>query len=1102
MTTDRKSAGAPEASDRPAQDSLARRPLANDRRGSRLDGCQNSFTRMTFPAAGSSYSVSSPRPRNFLRRSGESEPPNHTRMNADARPRYGMPTFLAIVFVLSGAAGLIYESIWTRYLGLFVGHGAYAQIIVLTIFLGGMSAGAYVVGRVSERLRDPLAAYAFVELAIGIVGFLFHDIFVFTTNAAYDHLFPSMAGSPHEVVVVKWTIAGLLILPQSILLGATFPLMSAGVIRLVPREPGRVLSELYFANSLGGAAGVLLAGFWLLGVGGLPLTLDAAATTNLVVFLLALGAARYRSRGESAAPGTITAATEAPAATESLSRGIARLLLVVAFGTAVASFIYEISWIRMLSLLLGSATHSFELMLSAFILGLALGARWVRSRADRFADPVRSLGSIQLLMGLAALLTIPLYLAGFKWTAAFISALRPSDVGYDLFTVARYVACLAVMLPSTFCAGMTLPLITRMLMRSGEGERAIGVVYAANTLGSIIGVILAGLVLLPLVGLKALLVEGAVIDMALGVILIRVSGGSAQRRQQLAYLAAFAMVLATVASLTFNHFDRVMLSSGVYRYGSLPDPKGRKIIFYRDGRTATVSVGQSPVDGFSWISTNGKPDASVEREWMFPTPHARPRVLTGDISTQVLIPVITLAHMPTARLAAVIGEGSGMTSHFLLGSPTLEQAVTIEIEPQMVAGSRMFYPANRRVFDDKRSRFVIDDAKSFFATDARKYDVIISEPSNPWVSGVAGLFTDEFYHRASGYLTPRGVFGQWLHLYEIDDGLVLSVLSAIHNNFKSYAVYATSNEDILIVASNQSELPAPDWSVVRSPAIAHDLAGVVPFTPRELDATRLIDRRELAPLLDHFGTPNSDYRPVLDLGAERARFKRTTASGLGTLRIERFDALAAIFGERKSFDSSEVTTVPEVWPMRALAVGAILRDSVARPPADSEGGKDMRDALQYRWWLEATIAKGVAPPDWKRWTSTALTVERDIHGGTAGVADEPFYVRLESFMAHAHAPTQARQTIQFRHALAAWDFKAAAALADSLTPSALAFDSWILPDEVREGGAVARLELGDPEGARALWVRLAPAATRSPDALRSLLLNAYIIDAYRKRHAP
>ena len=202
----------------------------------------------------------------------------------------------------------------------------------------------------------------------------------------------------------------------------------------------------------------------------------------------------------------------------------------------------------------------------------------------------------------------------------------------------------------------------------------------------------------------------------------------------------------------------------------------------------------------------------------------------------------------------------------------------------------------------------VDDAKSFFATDARKYDIIISEPSNPWVSGVSGLFTDEFYHRVRGYLTPNGVFGQWLHLYEINDGLVLSVLAAIHKNFASYSVYLTSNDDMLIVASNLPEMPAPDWSVITSPGIASDLAGVVPFTPRSLDATHLIDRRELAPLLDRYlanYSPNSDYRPVLDLGAERARFKRETASGFGTLRVERFDAVGAMFGDKRPFDDAD-----------------------------------------------------------------------------------------------------------------------------------------------------------------------------------------------------
>ncbi len=376
--------------------------------------------------------------------------------------------------------------------------------------------------------------------------------------------------------------------------------------------------------------------------------------------------------------------------------------------------------------------------------------------------------------------------------------------------------------------------------------------------------------------------------------------------------------------------------------------------------------------------------------------------------------------------------------------------------------------------------------------------MIISEPSNPWVSGVSGLFTDEFYHRVRGYLTPNGVFGQWLHLYEINDGLVLSVLSAIHRNFSSYTVYLTSNDDMLIVASNLPEMPTPDWRIVSSPGIAADLAGVVPFTPRSLNALHLVDRRELAPLLDRFGSPNSDYRPVLDLGAERSRFKRETALGFGTIRVERFDPLAAMFGERRPFDDTPRTSVPEIWQLHSLTIGAALRNPSITIDADSAGGKDARDARQSRWELYSTMSTGAPAPDWKRWTLAALDVERNIHGGTAGVADESFYSTLASYMARAHAPDRARQSIAFRHALATWDFPSASALADSLAPAAMTYESWISADEIREGGMVAKLKLGDPIAARRLWVSLSTASSRPRDALRSLLLDAYLIDECEK----
>src|SRR5207302_1481567 len=179
--------------------------------------------------------------------------------------------------------------------------------------------------------------------------------------------------------------------------------------------------------------------------------------------------------------------------------------------------------------------------------------------------------------------------------------------------------------------------------------------------------------------------------------------------------------------------------------------------------------------------------------------------------------------------------------------------------------------------------------KSYFASAQHPFDVIVSEPSNPWVSGVAGLFTDEFYHRVRGWLAPDGVFGQWLHLYEIDDPLVLDVLAAIHRNFAAYDVYLVSNSDILVVATNAPRVPAPDWHVLALPTLAADLRHTLPLDSATLAGAKLIDRAALAPLLDGWPDVNSDFHPILDLGAERTRFMRRRATGFRELTVGRFD---------------------------------------------------------------------------------------------------------------------------------------------------------------------------------------------------------------------
>ena len=784
-----------------------------------------------------------------------------------------MLALLTLVFVISGAAGLIYESIWSRYLSLLVGHSAYAQIIVLVIFLGGMSLGALLVGQRSERLRYPLVWYAAIEAAIGVIGLLFNFLYLDISDAAYDTIFPALAGG-WALVVVKWLVAALLILPQSILLGTTFPLMSAGAIRLLRARTGRVLGLLYFANSFGAAAGVLVAGFVLLDRVGLPGTLITAAMLNFIAAgATALGARFARSPASAAETVAFEPLPNEFRATAGPTP--VRLLLAVSFGTAVASFIYEIAWIRMLSLVLGSATHSFELMLSAFILGLALGAFWIRGRVDRLANPLALLGAVQCIMGTLAIATLPLYVASFGWVATLLDTFKQSDAGYRGFLAARYAICLLVMMPATFCAGITLPLITKMLMDDGgrvRGERAIGAVYGLNTLGSIAGVLMAGLLLMPLLGLKLLLIAGAAVDIALGLALLLVvvhagEGDMTRPSTRLREPSASKLIALTVAIAAFValiaivvDFDPMRLTSGVYRYAVVPKKGDYTIPFYKDGRTATVSIRRMQ-NGFITLSTNGKPDASMDSSWKNPLPNATPQALERDIATQVLLPVVTLAHRPTAREVAVIGQGSGMTSHLLLGSPNVRHLATIEIEPEMINASRAFYPANRRVFEDPRAHFVLDDAKSYFAASGRRFDLILSEPSNPWVSGVSGLFTTEFYRRVRTHLADGGVFGQWLHLYELDDALATQVLAALDQNFPSYEIFFTSNADILIVASNDRVLPTPDWHVVDFPGLADDLRRAIPLTPEALEATRLAGRQLLHPYLSTQVAPTAHTGP-------------------------------------------------------------------------------------------------------------------------------------------------------------------------------------------------------------------------------------------------
>ncbi len=835
---------------------------------------------------------------------------------------------LFLIFTVSGFSGLIYESIWTHYLKLFLGHAAYAQSLVLAIFMGGMALGSWLCSRYSPRWKNLLIGYALAEGLIGLLALFFHNVFDQALQLSYSGIIPHL-GSATSVYAYKWTLSALLILPQSVLLGMTFPLMSAGIIRLCPRNPGRTISLLYFTNSLGAATGVLVSGFILIRLIGLPWTIRVAGLINIALALSVWSLAR----GRQAAPVAAIVANGKQAEPSAGKAGYAMFLLA-ALVTGAASFIYEIGWIRMLSLVMGASTHAFELMLSAFIFGLALGGLWIQRRIDGIPIPERFLAHVQVAMGLLALSTLPLYGQTFNVMGSVLRSLGKTDSGYLLFNLSSNAMALLVMLPTTFCAGTTLPLITYALLRRGDGERSIGAVYAANTVGAILGVFFAIHVGMPLFGLKGLIAFGAGCDIALGVVLLWFASGYASKRVPVIVTATG--VCAVAATLLLADLDPYKMASGVYRTGMLLYPQLTELAFHNDGKTATISVYTEKQSGVVTIATNGKPDASVAM-----MPNSQP---TTDEATMILAAVLPMAFNPAAVAVANIGLGSGLTTHTLLANPRLERVDTVEIERTVLQAEKYFRPRVNRAYDDPRSRIFIDDAKSYFSAYNKEYDIIISEPSNPWVSGVAGLFSEEFYRQVKLHLNRNGLFAQWVQLYEIDSDLVLSILKAVADNFPDFAVYASNDQDIIIVAKNQGTLPPLDAKLFGNPEISAALNRINIRGLQDLETRKVGNKRLFSKLLAASGIrANSDYYPIVDQNAARTRFLQANAFEIRELSQLPLPVLEMLTGSHPAWHTTDVAFSPLFSKSQVVRTAMMLRD--------------------YSLLLQLNPQYGIVPPD-------------------------------------------------------------------------------------------------------------------------------------------
>ncbi|MGB7291416.1 MAG: spermine synthase [Thermodesulfobacteriota bacterium] len=764
-----------------------------------------------------------------------------------------MSIIIYFLFTLSGFIALIYESTWSRYLRLFLGHSAYGQILTLCIFMGGLGIGALIAGRYAKRLRNPLYCYSILELLIGLGGLLYHNAYLLVTNFFYSLSF-TYSPSPIISDVLRVALSTLVTGPIAVLIGMTFPILAIGLMRLVKDLGKTTLSRLYFTNSLGAAIGIMVTSYVLIPGFGTIGSLMIAGSGNLIIALCFLFISK-KVRGDIDTYSFDTRAPTIEIDGDPTNRPSVLIWLSISFLTGFSSFLYEIGWLRLVSMLLGSSTHSFDIMVSAFIFGLAIGGLLAKTLLYRSKNIPHTLAAVQTLMGASAIISIYLSNLFFELVRDSNNVLLRTESSYYIFSVFKYILCLLLLFPTSFFAGMTLPLITYFLINLTQDEKYTGSVYGWNTIGAILGAALGGLLVLPILQLKFTLASGALIDVAIGLILFWM-----YRSSKLTKSLAIGSSFLIMTPVLFFHFNSFLITTGVFRsyYKYEPDEK----VTIRDGKTATVSFHE--IGDRKYIKTNGKFEASLSTT----------EELAPDETAQAAPAFIPMAMVNRPYNAAMIGLGSGMTAHFLLGDPLLKHLDLIEIEKEFYYLAKGFMPYNKRAYKDERIKFVFDDARRFFYTGQKKYDMIISQPSNPWVSGVSSLFTEEFYRAINRFLKPDGLLVQWLQLYEFNSTLFFVILKAIDNVFPYVKIYDVQDGGNIVIVASKTDFSAKFYDRFRnSEQILRDLhrfSGKINFLS---NTNYVISTQSLKAILEDYN-PNSDYFPIVDNGAEKAFFLR------------------------------------------------------------------------------------------------------------------------------------------------------------------------------------------------------------------------------------
>ena len=784
-------------------------------------------------------------------------------------------------FFLGGVAALMHEVVWAKLLVRLIGATAYAQAAVLAVFMGGLALGSAIFGRRSDRSGRPLWTYAVLELSVGAYCLLL-PLLLYLAGLGYTslatHFFESTA-------ITRWLRFGLvvtLVLFPAVLMGGTLPILARHFVDRV-QDTGRQVARLYAINSLGAVVGAGIAGFVTLPHYGIYPSLIAASFLNFAAAALVFGHAesdntrKPKKNHRDALP-----VYETP-------QYVAAIVALALSGFAAMG--YEVLLTRLIALSFGSSTYSFTVMLMCFVTGISIGSFLV-SRLN-VKRPLWLLCASQFAVVAAFMLATPLmsrlpYLIGLLRIQ-----LEGAAYGFELYLIGKATLCLAVLLVPTTCLGFGFPLVAQIRVRdeSQLGAR-VGSTYAWNTIGNVLGVLVTGLVLLPSIGLLGGFHVNLGLNFAAGFLLLLVA--SEVRLEVRGAVGAVAiLVVAVYASLGTGWTEPVNLARNHLRLRSGPDasldsdaraqhpsssfeawkqtyvgPAAGPVLFFdEDAHTTVVVAGDRNIQLF----VNSKPDAST----------------LGDLETQLLAGHLPLFLSLETRTLLVIGHGSGITAGAALRHP-IESADIVEISPAVIRADRFFADHNHHVLDDPRVRVYLDDAQSFLRAVPRSYDLIISEPSNPWVAGIGALFTVEFFESVRSRLNTGGRFAFWFPTYELTDEMVQLTIRTIGSVFPHVMLFG--DDDLAnVIALCSMEPMEPDFAAMehrfRRPEVRDDLARMrLPNLVALLIHHRVSQERFSS--LTGPGPLNTVGHERLEYAGPRSFFARASS-----FFIERFDPL-------------------------------------------------------------------------------------------------------------------------------------------------------------------------------------------------------------------